>query len=249
MTVQMDERYASALRAALIEHVENAPARRRRTGLRVAGASGVGALVLGGGLAAATGLLQLPGGPVVTSLAQSVTVTGEGTQTVELGNSPARTTDIDIKITCLTPGTFISADGAQLECVSSDAGTGTMAWHLALAPGQHTTVVKAGSGERWRVVATYVDIKTSEWGVNADGLSYGVANANGTPDLIAAIATNGKTGYINSRDLDQPKPATPQTGAPPSQTLIIPVYTSDGHTVIGDFVVAPPVDGYASPAP
>ena len=69
-----------------------------------------------------------------------------------------------------------------------------------------------------------------------------MANDNGTPDLIAAIATNGKTGYVYARDLEQPAPTTLQLGTPPGETRTIPVYTSDGHTEIGQFLIGSPVD-------
>jgi hypothetical protein len=73
-----------------------------------------------------------------------------------------------------------------------------------------------------------------------------VANDNGTPDLIAAIATNGKTGYVYARDLEQPAPTTLQSGTPPGQTRTIPVYTSDGETEIGQFLIG---NNWASRAP
>jgi len=166
-------------------------------------------------------------------VAATVTVTGEGTQTVELGAPPAGTTELEIRLACLTAGTFLTADGASLVCDASTAGTGAMGWHLAVVPGQHTTVITAGAGERWRLVATYVRVTDTSWGVNADGLTYGVANDRGTPDLVAAIATNGKAGYVYSRDLIEPAPSSLQIGAPPGQMRTISVYTSDGHTVIG----------------
>ena len=73
-------------------------------------------------------------------------------------------------------------------------------------------------------------------------VTYGVANDNGTPDLIAAIATNGRTGYVYARDLEQPAPTTLQLGTPPGETRTIPVYTSDGQTEIGPFLIGSPVD-------
>ena len=76
----------------------------------------------------------------------------------------------------------------------------------------------------------------------AHGQTYGVANDNGTPDLIAAIATNGKSGYVYARDLEQPAPTTLQFGTPPGQTRTIPVYTSDGHTEIGQFLISSQAD-------
>lgn len=235
MTMQMDDRYASALREALIDHVQTAPARRRRAARRLAlgAATGLLLVVAGAAAAAAAGILHLPGSPDVAPLAGSVTVTGEGTQTVELGAPPSGTTELEIRLACLTAGTFLTADGASLVCDGSDAGTGAMDWHLVVLAGQHSTIITAGAGERWRLVATYSRVTDTAWGVNEDGLTYGVANERGTPDLVAAIASNGKVGYVYSRDLIEPAPTSLQIGAPTAQIRTIPVYTSDGHTVIG----------------
>jgi hypothetical protein len=140
---------------------------------------------------------------------------------------------LEIRLACLTAGTFLTADGASLVCDASSAGTGEMGWHLAVVAGQHSTAITAGAGERWRLVAAYSRVTDTEWGVNADGLTYGVANDRGTPDLVAAIASNGKVGYVYSRDLIEPAPTSLQIGAPTGQMRSIPVYTSDGHTVVG----------------
>lgn len=236
MTVKMNEAFASSLRAALVEHVETSPAVRRRTRWHVIIGAGIGALLVGGGVAVATGVLPLPGADMVTPLASSVTQTGSGTGTIELGNPPAGATVIDIKLTCLTAGTFVTADGASMVCTGADSGSETMGWQVPVQGGQHTTVIHAGAGERWRVVATYSAVTTTAWGTNADGLTYGVANDSGTPDLLAVIATNGKTGYVYSRDLQVPEPTGLQTGASTSKPIQLPVYTSDGHTVIGQFI-------------
>jgi hypothetical protein len=124
-----------------------------------------------------------------------------------------------------------------------------MGWHLAVVAGQHSTVITAGAGERWRLVATYTRVTDTEWGVNADGLTYGVTNDRGTPDLVAAIASNGKVGYIYSRDLVEPAPTSLQTGAPTGQMRTIPVYTSDGHTVIGQLNIGVRPSTAPSPGP
>lgn len=237
MRVRMDDRYSGALRGALVDYVQSAPARRRGAVRRLTLGAGAGVLLLAGAAAAAgaAGILQLPGSPDVAPLAGSVTVAGEGTQTVELGAAPAGATDIEIRLACLTVGSFLTADGASLVCDASDAGTsaGAMAWHLAVVPGQHSTVITAGAGERWHLVAAYARVTDTEWGVNADGLTYGVANSRGTPDLVAAVATNDRQGYVYSRDLSMPTPTSLQVGGHSGEPRAIPVYTSDGHTVIG----------------
>ncbi len=240
MTVTMDDRFAAALRAELVELVESAPRRERRGRRRLALGAGAGVLLLGGGVAYATGVLDLPGADVATPLAESVTVTGDGTQTVELGSAPAGTTAIDLTLTCLTAGTFFTADGASLTC-DDDAGQ-AMGWQLPVQPDQHSTVIRARDGQRWRLTATYAQVRASAWGVNADGLTYGVANASGTPDLVAAIATNGRTGYVYARELEPPQPTTLQHGTPPGQYREIPVFTSDGHTEIGRFTLGSPAE-------
>ncbi len=239
MTMKMDDRYASALREALIDHVQTAPARRRRAARRMAlgVAAGLLLVVAGAAAAAAAGILRLPGSPDVAPLAPSVSVTGEGTQTVELGAPPAGTTELEIRLACLTPGTFLTADGASLVCDASSAGTGAMGWHLSVVTGQHSTVITAGAGERWRLVATYSRVTDTAWGVNADGLTYGVANDRGTPDLVAAIASNGRVGYVYSRDMFPPPGPTGLQIGGHSEPRTIPVYTSDGHTVIGQQMI------------
>jgi hypothetical protein len=238
MTLQMDDRYARALREALIDHVQTAPERRQRAGRRLAlgVAAGLLLVVAAAAAAAAAGILRLPGSPDVEPLAQSVTLTGVGTKTVELDAPPAGTTELEVRLACLTAGTFLTADGASLVCDASSAGTGAMDWHLAVALGEHTTVITAGAGERWRLVATYSRATDTEWGVNADGLTFGVANDRGTPDLVAAIASNGKVGYVYSRDTFPPTPTSLQIGGH-SEPRTIPVYTSDGHTVIGQQMI------------
>ena len=244
MSVHMDETFAVALRAALVEHVRTSrsPARTRRLRWRGGLAAITALLIAGGGVAFATGIFQLPGSNVVTHLAPAVTFTGTGTHTVDLGTPPPGTTSIDIELTCLSPGTFTTADGASLECGSTDIGAtaDTMSWQLPVS-GLHSTTITATGGARWRLVATYSAISTSPWGVNAHGQTYGVVNAHGTPDLIAVIATNGRTGYAYADQLQRAQPPTPTSPQQaianngPHQPTSIPVYASDGRTVIGHF--------------
>lgn len=251
MNVKMDDAFAAALRTALVNHVANTPvAQRRRTRRRLAlGGAGVAVALLGGGVAAA-GVFALPGADVVTPLAASVTRTGTGTGTVDLGAAPAGSTAIDIQLTCLSAGTFYTQDGASMVCDGVDAGKGTMRWQVPLHPGQQDTTIRAAAGDRWRIVATYSHVAGSKWGTNADGLTYGVANDQGVPDLLAVIATNGRQGYVYSRNLDAPEPTALQTGPSTAAPLRLPVYKSDGHTVIGEFLTdGAPADATAVATP
>ena len=238
MATQMNADYATALRQALIEHVEAAAVQHRRIGLRMTLGIGAGVLAVGGGVAAATGWLPLPGSDVVTPEAPPVTVVHTGSATIDLGPAPHGATDIELKFTCLSAGSFTFQDGASVTCSTTDAKSGNefTTYKLALAPGQHSTTITATEGARWTLTATYAHVAVSNWGVNQDGQTFGVANEHGFPDLVAVIATNGRTGYAYSRQLNPPGPTTLQTGPPKlSRAPTIPVYTSDGHTQIGVF--------------
>jgi hypothetical protein len=203
----------------------------------------------GGATPSVTAATPLPGGDVVSHLAAPVTVNRTGSAVVEIGAAPAGADHLDIELTCLSAGTFTVADGASMSCSTADAAsdTGTMTYELHLDPGQHTTTITTAGESRWRLTVTYSTVRTTAWGVNKAGQTFGVANANGTPTLVAVDATNGKTGYAYARDLDQPQAANPsealawQNG--PQKEIDVPVYTSDGKTVIGTFVThraAPP---------
>lgn len=83
--------------------------------------------------------------------------------------------------------------------------------------------------------------------VNEDGLSYGSAMLASTPsqepDLILAVGTNGKTGYVKYEDLYKEEPKTPEEAIEKQEKMfrtgnterMIPLYEKDGKTVIGEF--------------
>jgi hypothetical protein len=239
--VQMDETFASALRELLVERVEASrnPARplswvHRRWAARTGAVLVL--IVGGGGIAYATGVWSVPGGDIVTPLAAPITVTGTGTQTVQLGRQPTGTKALEMDFTCLSAGSFTFADGSSSECSSGSNQQSIYA--MAIAPGQDSTTITATAGARWRLTATYSTVAVSAWGVNASGQTYGAANQNGIPDLIAAQATNGRTGYVYAYQLYPPGPKTikeavAENNAPPTRMT---VYESDGKTAIGEFI-------------
>jgi len=96
----------------------------------------------------------------------------------------------------------------------------------------HSTTIRTAAVQRWRMVANYAKVTISAWGTNAEGLTYGVVNAHGTPDLVAVTATNGRSGYVYAKDLAEPTPANPSQALQPqhSRAIIIhlPVYQADG---------------------
>jgi hypothetical protein len=88
--------------------------------------------------------------------------------------------------------------------------------------------------------------RVPDWPRNAHGLTYGIqGNSPIAPDLIRALATNGRTGYIYSKDLDKaegPMPTSPAQASTwnvthPPKIVYIPVYLRNGTTKIGVFEV------------
>ncbi|MGA2471352.1 MAG: peptidase M56 family protein [Solirubrobacteraceae bacterium] len=248
MTVQMDETFAAALRDLLVEQVHGAGRASRwfaRPSRWIARAGVVLLVAAGaGGIAYAAGVWTTePGGDAVSELSSPVTATGTGTQTVDLGTPPTGTTALYITFTCLTAGDFTFADGAGVDCDSADAGPQSppVTYTMSIAPGQDSTTITATPSASWRLVATYASVTTTAWGVNASGQTYGIQNQHGTPDLVAVIATNHRSGYVYASQLFPPPPNTiaqalAQDNAPPPSPRTLTVYESDGKTPIGEFV-------------
>lgn len=87
--------------------------------------------------------------------------------------------------------------------------------------------------------------------VNAKGLTYGsIASApseSAAPDLVLVVATNGKNGYVFEAALaaaegsgfTTPEQALAWQATTGSKSQSIPVFQSDGTTVVGEFVLSP----------
>ncbi|MDQ1572643.1 MAG: hypothetical protein QOH44_202 [Actinomycetota bacterium] len=252
METQMDQVFAAAVRAELISRViEIRKPRRRRLWLGVGVAVGFGVLA-GGGIATAAGIWGVPGSQQVTTLTAPTHVVETGTATVPLAAAPTRTTDIHLELVCLSPGTLVFPDGASVSCAATDVGTRSAiaTYDMAAKPGQtSTTITTASATTKWSLTATWVTSTTTKWGTNSRGQTYGVQNSNGTPDLIAVEATNGKVGYVFAKQLadadgdtaarhfTSPAEALAWQKAHEGKTSSIPVFESDGTTKIGVFTV------------
>lgn len=77
--------------------------------------------------------------------------------------------------------------------------------------------------------------------VNEAGQSFGSSAGmahDDEPDLIEVIATNGAVGYVEKADLYGIDPESPaEAVASTTGERAIPVYESDGSTVVGEFIV------------
>ena len=183
-----------------------------------------------------------PGTDRVVELSAPLTTRGAGSKTVQLGERPSASTAVSTDLSCLTAGTFQWPDGASLSCSAEDAATAkgravSPGYVIDLEPGQTEITITAGPGESWEIVTVYVRTERVEWGVNANGATYGVENEDGSPDLIAVEAPGQKAGYARSADLNA-SPSTPDEASvwmENGQPYAIPTYASDGTTIVGTF--------------
>ncbi|MGA3222063.1 MAG: hypothetical protein ABSE77_23865, partial [Acidimicrobiales bacterium] len=247
---QMDPVFASALRDALVAHVEATRRQRRRWRWRVGLGVLAGSTVVAGGAALAASLLSQPGAPLDTQLGSVVTATRTGTATINLGPAPAGATNLSLTLTCLSAGTFYFPDGS-MSCSPADLRQ-PPAYRQAsevvpLAPGQRSVIIKTSPESSWALQAAYINRVITPWATNARGETYGVWNQDGTPDLVAVVIDQGKLqGYVKASDLNcasgldavhSPAEALAWDKASEDRDISLPVYKSDGTTVIGTFVM------------
>jgi hypothetical protein len=251
-TVHMEPGFAERLRDALEAEVERHRPRMKRRHLGIIVAA-LAAIALGGAGAATASLLAQPGASILTELGTTVEASGSGPRTIELGEAPAGSTGVAIDFSCADPGSFdFGAGGAGMTCSREDVDSGAgRAWGnlpLSVLDGTRFTV-GAPEGARWRISLTYVNETVTGWSTNDDGDTFGVINQEGEPDLIAVIATNGVQGYVRADDLadadgttasesfTSPEDALEWQESMRGETVEIPVYLSDGRTIVGVFAI------------
>jgi hypothetical protein len=249
-TLEMDPVFTSALREALIANAVSAPRTKRRWRWRI----GVGMLssltLAAGGVALATGLFSQPGAPIDTPLGNVVIATRTGSATIGVGSPPAGATDISLTLTCLTAGSFDFPNGARMTCDANElnqpAAERRSSEVVPVSLGVDTVTITTSSNAIWTLRVDYVNRKSTDWGINANGQSFGVTNQQGTPDLISVVINDGtKYGYVTKRDLNcasggdvtSPAEALVWNKVSQNRSVSIPVYESDGVTVIGTFRV------------
>jgi len=202
----------------------------------------------------ATYLVTVSGDRVVTpgmisTIAFSAPVTQEftGSHDVDLGERPPGANGVMYAVSCLTSGALEFGDGAgSLGCPNGAGASTTSSAPKMLHDGENTFAVTTDPDTEWRISTYYVESHLTDWAVNANGETYGVRNDNGTPDLVSASATNRRTGYIRHDDqqklLDACGSVTSDdacVAAYIDEHPTIPVYLSDGETVIGEFEIGP----------
>ncbi|TDK24098.1 peptidase M56 family protein [Arthrobacter crusticola] len=246
---RMDDTFGKGLRSVLVSQVNEAsPARRRRHRWWVGTGIFAGVGLIGGVGAAAAGFFTEPGADIVTQVAAASEGVHTGTQTIDLGPAPEGATHISTELTCLSAGTLYWEDGASMGCGADHIESWPALYTMPLKPGQHSTEIRTSAPEvRFRLKATYVNQTPTKWAVNENGDTYGVENEQGAPDLMSVFATKGKVGYAYTEELNKangtsaeftsPAEALAWQDARRGKSFSVPVYESDGETVIGEFVI------------
>ena len=229
MTTDMQPATSAAIRAELtaIGTRGSGLQRRQRRARVTASLIGVAAIAITTS-AAALVAANTPGSTVTDDLGATTTVTRTGPALVDIGQAPPLANAVIVDITCLSTSGNVMFDtlgGTQsgVSCGIADPGD-----HMRISdaelPANGTTIlsVDASPQAKWRAVFHYATSTTSDWGVNANGQTYGVENHKGHPDLVRARADNGQWGYVFWKEsVEAEQPAT------------VNVYKSDGHTVVG----------------
>ena len=196
-----------------------------------------GGLVLAGALTGAGIIAEgWPGERTITPIGGVVASgTYVGDAELEVGTPPADAAFLVLDISCdsggemyVETGTSANDTGASWNCGDGlfDGKTRIEDGRLP-APGDTSIVIKAESGTEWSVNARFATSSSTPLGVNAKGETFGVDEDTGiAPNLMPARATNGRLGYIYTED---------GKAFTAGEEGFIPVYLSDGETVIGEF--------------
>lgn len=192
----------------------------------------------------------IAGAPIIDLLGAAESHALDADRDFPLDGAPAEATHLRVTVHCTTPGTTAfgtdaGGNNASLVCTERDIETtADTAWLDVPLGREDALFVTLSDGATSTVTLQYARHTPTEWGVNADGETFGVSGLGGEdPDLVAAIgmAPDGTTvpGYVRSADLMGPVPSSPeealeqQANQPVSRDL--PLYESDGRTVIGTF--------------
>jgi hypothetical protein len=242
----IDPTFASALRDRLLTAVAEPPRPHRRLSRRLGATASIGVVLAGTGAAFAAGVFNPPGRTSETPQGTAVAAAHAGTVTINLGRPPKSANGVSLTLTCLTPGTF-AFPGGTLTCTTLEMhlpATDRQASTTVAIPANHRVTVHTSQAGVWSLRASYVQQTTTAWGVNAHGQTYGVINSHGTPDLVAV--DNGRVaGYVKASDMAcasggdvaNPAQAVAWDKASASRDISIPLYRSNGTTIIGTFTI------------
>lgn len=211
-------------------------------------------------VAAAGGII--PGAPMIENVGAPTSVTFNSAISLPLTDRPESATHARVTITPNAPvtgpgtlsfGTTPDGNNPVQSWTEEDLSDGTAehvfnGWNDFPLDSSVTTLYIEPSGFQWVVTVQYVTYVPTEFGVNANGDSFGITGSErGEPTLIAVMATNGKQGYVYRTELEDangttaaktfedPADALAWQDAHTGEIVTIPVFESDGETEIGEF--------------
>jgi len=174
---------------------------------------------------------------------------GSGDATIELGERPTAATGLLVEFQCTSAGQFtwhpVGREGnVRQRCLEEMVSAGppkgagvtvfpvdsTMTEFVVTA---NTSVADAEA--TWVLSLSWVRERPVEWSTNDRKQTYGVEDWDGSqPDLLNASGSNAKgrqvEGYVLSADLDA---ANARLDDDPDVVVDLPLYASDGETVVG----------------
>lgn len=203
----------------------------------------------------------IPGAPAIEEVGEPISVTVDTAADVPLIDRPKSATHARVTITPAAPvtdagslvfGTDPGGNNPSFSWTTDDVDAETSldtTFDFPLDDSVNALYIEP-SGFKWLVTIQYVVHVPTEFGANANGDSYGITgDERGEPTLIAAMATNGKEGYVYRQDLEDADGTTAMKGfkspedalawqeAHAGEVISIPVYEADGKTIIGEFQV------------
>jgi hypothetical protein len=218
-----------------------AQSRSRRRWVTALVAAVLGAVAVGGATAVA-GLR--PAGDVATPpLAPPVILNGVGSAKVVLPEAPGNAVYLRVELACFdgircnTPGGGSEGPDNGIPKVQRDALplTNAVDSHSAqrLAPLNPAAglAIDVSPGTHWRLYAVYTDSLNPESAPVGNGEMLGIPSNLTIPDLVPAVATNGRSGWLDYHLLTEL--ARPQLTPEGTSQAPLPVYGPDGSTVIG----------------
>ena len=235
--------YADALREMLLDNLATKTSRRKRRWWIGAGVAALLAISGTGGIAAAQ-LAVPPGTPIVATFSEPVTASFTGTASLDLGPIPPGADGITVSVTCLSAGSFTFGAYGTMVCGEGDVHALSFgAVPLDFYQRSRVTIDTTPDAS-WSIVAQYIKTYETDWGVNEAGQTFGAPKGPVDPDLIPVSATNCQRGYASSALIESMSPtgmtmeeAQEYIDGPNRYDRQIPVYTSDGHTVIGEIIM------------
>lgn len=174
-----------------------------------------------------------PGGVKIELVGSLVVREGTGTITVDLGPRPAGANVVAYDVACLSAGSFTDPFGTMTCDGPGPVWTEPDPLNAREVPGNQQVFTSTGTG-RYRVRYGWAKRTIVPLATNARGQTYGSMVGHLEPDLVSVAMEDGRTGYVLRTDLEgEGPPRTPMTTSPVPRR--IPVYESDGLTVIGEF--------------